>query len=92
MYVAKLGYFPNEGRKKETRKYITYIYEIFYFTEKMYVYDRPFLMPICISTNYWFSVKNPIILLIQHLEVSFRPSECTFIPKFYHMNLGGYKK
>ena len=25
MYVAKLGYFPNEGRKKETRKYITYM-------------------------------------------------------------------
>ena len=23
MYVAKLGYFPNEGRKKET--YITYM-------------------------------------------------------------------
>ena len=25
MYVAKLGYFPNEGRKKETRKDITYM-------------------------------------------------------------------
>ena len=25
MYVAKLGYFPHEGRKKDMRKYITFM-------------------------------------------------------------------